>query len=140
MRFLLAFLLPITVLAQGYPVGNPVGAILGIFAMCGTNPVDCGNGWCCLSGQTCTNGPAGANTMCVDSVLSQGKGNVVVNAAYFGKLLSSQTSPPGNGSVGSTTKGGSGQSSTGGAGSIAPATYALVSAFLGTTAVLLSMS
>jgi hypothetical protein len=72
MRFLLALLLPITVLAQGLPVGNPVGAILGIFAMCGTDPVDCGNGWCCLAGQTCTNGPEGADTQCIDTTLSGG--------------------------------------------------------------------
>src|SRR5258708_5035792 len=35
MRFLLALLLPIAVVAQ-LPVGNPTGAILGIFAMCGS--------------------------------------------------------------------------------------------------------
>lgn len=74
MRFLLALLLPITVLAQGLPVGNPNGVILGVFAMCGTNPVDCGNGWCCLAGQTCVSGSRGDNTMCNDPVLTDGNG------------------------------------------------------------------
>jgi len=136
MRFLLAILLPITVLAQGLPVGNPAGVILGIFAMCGTDPVDCGNGWCCLAGQTCTNGPLGADTMCNDPTLLSGKGVATVNAAYFGKLQDHQTSPPGNGTTGITTQGG--QPSGNSAGSVKPSTYVLVSTLIGTTAILLS--
>lgn len=137
MRFLLAALLPITVLAQGLPVGNPTGAVLGIFAMCGTNPVDCGNGWCCLAGQTCTSGSQGANTMCKDPVLTDdnGKAGVTVNAAYFGKLLDHQTSPPANGTSGSSTKT---QQSNSASGLKMPATYILVSAMVGTTSLLLS--
>ena len=69
MRSLLTLLLPLAVMAQDTPVGNPSGVTLGIFGMCGTNPVDCGNGWCCLAGQKCTSGPKGANTMCSDSAL-----------------------------------------------------------------------
>jgi hypothetical protein len=59
-------------------VGNPVGAILGIYAMCGTNPVDCNNGWCCLDGQTCTDGPSGDNTMCTDPDLVASTGYVLL--------------------------------------------------------------
>ena len=33
---------------------NAAGAILGIYALCGGTPVDCGSGYCCLNGQTCT--------------------------------------------------------------------------------------
>jgi len=138
MRFLLACLLPITVLAQGLPVGNPTGAILGIFAMCGTEPVDCGNGWCCLATQTCTSGPKGANTMCNDPILtdSKGKAGVTVNAAYFGKLLDHQSTPPINGTTSTTTKT---QQTNSASGLKMPATYVLVSAFLGTSGLLLSV-
>ncbi|KAF2665576.1 hypothetical protein BT63DRAFT_68977 [Microthyrium microscopicum] len=91
MRGLIAILLPLTVLAQGNPVGNPAGVILGIYGMCGTNPVDCGNGWCCLAGQTCASASASANNpMCS---LDAADGQLVVNAAYFGKLQSHQVAP-----------------------------------------------
>jgi len=144
MRFLPALILPVAVLSQGgLPVGNPVGAVLGIFAMCGTDPVDCGNGWCCLAGQTCTGGSRGANTMCNDPVLlgANGKPGVTVNAAYFGKLTDNQVSPPGNGSTAVTSHGGSGSGSgsspVNGAGSIKPE-YLLISSLLGATAVLIN--
>jgi hypothetical protein len=52
------------------PVPNQVGAILGIFAMCGNDPIDCGEGWCCLNGQQCVTDPAGF-IMCYDPELSQ---------------------------------------------------------------------
>lgn len=60
---LLAFLLPCMVLAS-QPAGNQAGVVLGIFAMCGANPVDCGNGWCCLSGETCS--IESKDTVCID--------------------------------------------------------------------------
>lgn len=59
---LLAFLLPCMVLSS-QPPGSQAGMVLGIFAMCGANPVDCGNGWCCPSGETCS--VDSKNTMCI---------------------------------------------------------------------------
>ena len=32
---------------------NAAGSKLGVFAMCGGDPVDCGQGWCCLKDQKC---------------------------------------------------------------------------------------
>lgn len=66
---LLAFLLPCVVLAS-QPPGNQVGVILGIYAMCGVNPVDCGNGWCCLSGETCS--IDSKDTTCIDMQATNG--------------------------------------------------------------------
>jgi len=57
----------------------PAGSILGIYAMCGSFPVDCGSGLCCLSGQTCVKGG------CTDSKLTDDSGKVLtVNAACYG--------------------------------------------------------
>ena len=52
------------------PEPNQVGAILGIYAMCGNDPIDCGQGWCCLDGQQCVTDPTG-HIMCYDPDLSQ---------------------------------------------------------------------
>ena len=46
------------------------GAIIGILALCGTNPVDCGSGKCCLAGQKCVK--ADSDFKCEDSSLVQG--------------------------------------------------------------------
>jgi len=139
MRFLLAFLLPLMVWAAGTPIGNPAGVVLGIFAMCGTDPVDCGNGWCCLSGQTCTDGSRGPDTSCIDAQLADnsGGGTFTVNAAYFGKLQQHHTSPPGvNGTGGTTT---ANQTTTNASPhSAQPASYIFISALIGSVTVLLS--
>jgi hypothetical protein len=67
-NLLILFLLPFTILAQGTPVGNPNGAILGVYAMCGTNPVDCKDGWCCVAGQQCLSSTSTAGSpLCMDS-------------------------------------------------------------------------
>jgi hypothetical protein len=161
MRFLLALLLPLMVWAAGTPIGNPAGVVLGIFAMCGTDPVDCGNGWCCLAGQTCTDGSRGPDTSCIDSQLTDNSGYVksedchlpctsklilnyrggtfTVNAAYFGKVQQQHVSPPGvNGSGdGSTT---ANQTTTTNASrhSAQPASFILISALIGSISLLLS--
>ena len=46
------------------------GAILGIKAMCGTEPVDCGSGRCCLNGQKCVKD--GSTQKCEDKELVKG--------------------------------------------------------------------
>jgi hypothetical protein len=67
-KLLLLLLLPFTTLALGTPAGNSNGAILGIYAMCGTNPVDCQNGWCCIAGQACLSSTSTTGTpLCMDS-------------------------------------------------------------------------
>jgi hypothetical protein len=49
---------------------NAAGPILGIYAMCGDNPVDCGQGWCCLNEQQCVTNKAG-HIACYDDELSK---------------------------------------------------------------------
>jgi hypothetical protein len=49
------------------------GSILGIYAMCGTFPVDCGKGLCCLQGQKCVSGG------CTDPKLVDDGGYVFCN-------------------------------------------------------------
>jgi len=83
MRFLVSIVLPVAALAQSYPMGNPAGLILGIFGMCGTDPVDCGNGWCCQTGQPCTDGPKGANTMCYDNTMTDENGYIYPHLKDF---------------------------------------------------------
>jgi len=62
------------------------GAILGIFALCGSKPVDCGSNKCCLEGQKCV--PADGDFKCADSALVQGA-TVTVNAACYGTSTAS---------------------------------------------------
>jgi hypothetical protein len=112
-NILILFLLPFTILAQGTPVGNPNGAILGIYAMCGTNPVDCKTGWCCVAGQQCLRSTSTkGNPLCMDSSVStlplqnrwltpSRSSGATVNAAYFGTLQPHQAAP----NVTSTTTG-----------------------------------
>jgi hypothetical protein len=111
-KILLLLLLPFTILAQGTPVGNPNGAILGIYAMCGTNPVDCKTGWCCIAGQQCLSRTSTiGNPLCMDSFVSlrlrtcqltqSRSSGAMVNAAYFGTLQPHQSAP----NVTSTTGG-----------------------------------
>ena len=70
-KILFLLLLPFTTLALGTPVGNAKGAILGIYGMCGTNPVDCQNGWCCIAGQSCLSSTSTTGTpLCMDSSVS----------------------------------------------------------------------
>ncbi|KAF2430967.1 hypothetical protein EJ08DRAFT_696909 [Tothia fuscella] len=57
------------------------GSILGIYAMCGTFPVDCGKGLCCLQGQKCVSGG------CTDPKLTDDGGKVLtVKAACYGSF------------------------------------------------------
>jgi len=148
--FTTLLLLPIAVMAQnsyqgGQVVGNVVGEVLGLFAMCGTSPVDCGNGWCCLAGQTCTSGKNGPNTMCNDNSLisSSGQTGVTVNAAYFGKETDNQVQPSGNGTTAPKTSGtltSSNSVSTGAGMQLSmPANWVLVSTLLGSTSLIMSM-
>ena len=118
MNILLLLLLPFTIWAQGTPVGNPNGAIIGIYAMCGTNPVDCKNGWCCIAGQQCLSSTSTiGNPLCKDtSVLALASANrqltqnrsseATVNAAYFGSLQPHQAAPGSNGTTTSGLSGG----------------------------------
>jgi hypothetical protein len=46
------------------------GAILGIYALCGSHPVDCGSGKCCLEGQKCVK--SDGTFKCADSQLQKG--------------------------------------------------------------------
>jgi len=90
-------------------VADQVGAILGIYAMCGNDPIDCGQGWCCLNGQQCVTDPTG-NIMCYDPGLSQAnkydtyfiplkslltllREPITVDPAYFGTIYSYQATP-----------------------------------------------
>jgi hypothetical protein len=68
-KILLLLLLPFTILAGlGTPAGNSNGEILGIYAMCGTNPVDCKTGWCCVAGEECLSSTSTTGTpLCMDS-------------------------------------------------------------------------
>lgn len=53
------------------PIKNQIaGPILGIYAMCGNDPIDCGQGWCCLKGQQCVT-DAKNIIMCYDPDLSE---------------------------------------------------------------------
>jgi hypothetical protein len=56
--------------AQGLSEACAAGALIGIFALCGSNPVDCGSGRCCLAGQTCV--PADNSFRCADPELVPG--------------------------------------------------------------------
>jgi len=67
------------------------GSILGIYAMCGSFPVDCGKGKCCLQGQKCVADKSGA-AACADSQLVSGS-TVTVNAACYGSMQSHQNQP-----------------------------------------------
>jgi len=149
MKLLLpSIFLPLVVLAQTGTIfqgpeviGNKVGTILGIFAMCGTSPVDCGNGWCCLAGQSCTGGKNGANTMCYDPSLVSNTGStgVVVNAAFFGNETSNQISPSGNGTSAPKTTTTAFVSPGAGAQLSPPRAFVLVSALVGSSAFVLSL-
>lgn len=40
---------------------------------CGSNPVDCGEGWCCLIGNICQSAPNNG-FVCIDQLLTQSDG------------------------------------------------------------------
>lgn len=74
---LIAVLVPflsVLTAAINVPTGNPNGVTLGIFAMCGNDPIDCGYGWCCLAGQTCTEPKDGVAPKCYDPALTLNDG------------------------------------------------------------------
>jgi len=84
-------LLPLVALAMAYeappPLKNQIaGPILGIYAMCGNNPIDCGEGWCCLNGQQCVT-DARNNIMCYDPDLSQANECVKYDMGFLVTLL-----------------------------------------------------
>jgi hypothetical protein len=67
--------LPFAAIAMAYeappPLKNQIaGPILGIYAMCGNDPIDCGQGWCCQKGQQCVVDSRN-NIMCYDPELSE---------------------------------------------------------------------
>jgi len=86
--FVFAVFASFLAIAQAASNSCPAGSILGIYAMCGTAPVDCGKGLCCLNGQKCVSGG------CTDPKLTDDSGKVLtVNAACYGTLLDHQTPP-----------------------------------------------
>lgn len=84
-------LLSLAAIAMAYeappPLKNQIaGPILGIYAMCGNDPIDCGQGWCCLNGQQCVT-DAKNNIMCYDPDLSQVNKYVLIRATTLRPLL-----------------------------------------------------
>ncbi|KAF2396467.1 hypothetical protein EJ06DRAFT_241262 [Trichodelitschia bisporula] len=74
------------------------GKILGINAMCGNSPVDCGSGRCCLKGQKCVSGSKGVPA-CTDPDLKDDSGKgLTVSAACYGSPSTSSSKPTGTGS------------------------------------------
>jgi len=69
------------------------GSIIGIYALCGSFPVDCGKGHCCLEGQKCVT--SGSSVACADSALQTGT-TLTVNAACYGTMLSHMSTPSGS--------------------------------------------
>ncbi|OCL13193.1 hypothetical protein AOQ84DRAFT_385576 [Glonium stellatum] len=60
--------------------------------VCGLNPVDCGNGWCCFEGQNCMKSST-ADTLCVDIILTDvGGGPMTFYAVPFSSFLSDMSS------------------------------------------------
>jgi hypothetical protein len=88
--FVLAVFASFLAIVQATSNSCPAGSILGIYAMCGTDPVDCGKGLCCLDGQTCVTGG------CTDPKLTDDSGKVLtVSAACYGSIQSHQSTPSG---------------------------------------------
>jgi hypothetical protein len=79
--FVLAVLASFFAIAQAATNSCPAGSILGIYAMCGTDPVDCGSGLCCLDGQTCVKGG------CTDPKLTDDSGYVLRIIIYRSNFL-----------------------------------------------------
>jgi len=75
------------------------GAILGIYGVCGTNPVECGSDKCCLSGQTCVTGSA---ISCADSALQTGT-TLTVSAGCYGTATGSASITSSGSSTGKAT-------------------------------------
>ncbi|QDS77683.1 hypothetical protein FKW77_003607 [Venturia effusa] len=81
------------------------GAIIGIQAVCGTDPKDCGSGRCCLSDQTCV--PSGSTFACADPNLVPGT-TQTVRAGCYATAGSTPTSSTSSGKPISSTGSGSG--------------------------------
>jgi len=72
--------------AQAQDNSCAAGAIIGIFGVCGTNPVDCKNDLCCLEGQKCVT--SGSKVACADSSLQSGT-TLTVSAGCYGTMTKS---------------------------------------------------
>ncbi|PVH73510.1 hypothetical protein DL98DRAFT_594942 [Cadophora sp. DSE1049] len=55
---------------------------------CGAAPVDCGNGWCCMFGETCQAAPDDG-FVCIDSILTNSDGLPNTNPAHNPSSLDS---------------------------------------------------
>ncbi|KAF2729966.1 hypothetical protein EJ04DRAFT_555776 [Polyplosphaeria fusca] len=61
--------------------------------VCGNNPVDCGDGWCCLVGQECVPASGGNEPQCRDNALTDIGGDPITIVAFpFSSFLSEEIS------------------------------------------------
>ncbi|KAF2112667.1 hypothetical protein BDV96DRAFT_689455 [Lophiotrema nucula] len=61
--------------------------------VCGTDPVDCGDGWCCFVGQECIPAQGNEEPQCRDNILTDLGGDpITIVALPFSSFLSEQSS------------------------------------------------